>query len=927
MVLLGRAAECARITSALADARSGFSRVILLRGEPGIGKSALLRYASEYAAEMRVLTARGIESEAEIPFSALFDLLRPALEFLDQIPIQQAAALRGAWNIGPPVRTSRFAMGAATLSLLAAYAEDGAVLVLVDDGQWIDASSADALAFALRRLLAESIAILIAIRAGEGAPLDLADLPVLELHGLDAESSRALLVQQVGHGMPAERSEWLHRSTAGNPLALIELADEAPHLGVELFDRPLAVVTRVEQAFARQIARLSNPARQALMIAAAAGSVEVEPIIRALAAVGLDTSVLEEAETAGVLRAEGGALEFRHPLMRSAAYHAASPSERRVAHRVLADALIAAQYADQRAWHLGSATLGASEVAADALTDVARRALSRSAYAAASAAFARAAQLTIDHDARAERLLAAADAAWLSGEGDQATRLLDDARRRVERQEIKAEIEHLRARIALRQEPVWVSYEILVHAARDIANLDPTRAALLLAEAAGDALMYSARVQPMLETARWASELAQGIDDPEVSFFTSIALGQSLIMAGSGSEGATHIRRGLAIMESSPWLWRNPRLVAWAARGRVFLREQGVGDTLFQQAVDALREQGAISMLPVALNHLGLDSATSDRWAAAHAQYAEGIRLAREMRQPSELCTCLAGLSRLEARQGRADACREHAAEALALAERYGIGMHRTWTHLALTQLELGLGNFDAAIQHGQTANAVLVELGVVDVDLSAAPELVEIYVRLGRPSVAEGVLGDYCERAEEKGLPWALARAARCRGLMDDEPNLERHFIEALRFHEMTSDSFERARTHLCFGERLRRMRQRVKARRHLRAAFDIFDRLDATPWAERSRLELQATGETALRRKSPAVEALTPQEFQIAQLLAGGATTREAALKLFLSPKTVEYHLSHVYDKLAVRTRADLSRLMASDATLKRAVSIERL
>ncbi len=321
-------------------------------------------------------------------------------------------------------------------------------------------------------------------------------------------------------------------------------------------------------------------------------------------------------------------------------------------------------------------------------------------------------------------------------------------------------------------------------------------------------------------------------------------------------------------------------------------------------------------MLPVALNHLGLDSATSDRWAAAHAQYAEGISLAREMGQHIELCTCLAGLSRLEARQGRAEACRQHAAEALALAERFGIGMHRTWTHLALTQLELGLGHLEAAAHHGEAANAVLSELGVADVDLSATPELVEIYLHLGRPSAALALVDDYCDRAEEKGLPWALARAARCRGLVAGEALFEQHFIDAKHYHELNSDSFERGRTYLTFGERLRRARHRVEARRELRHAFEIFDRLGADPWAERARLELLATGETARRRGGPALDELTPQEFQIAQLLAEGATTRETAAKLFLSPKTVEYHLRNVYDKLGVRTRAALREIMADQA-----------
>jgi predicted ATPase len=277
----------------------------------------------------------------------------------------------------------------------------------VDDAQWIDASSADALVFAVRRLLAEPVAILIAGRT-ETSPFDSAGLPVLEVRGLDADAARMLLVHHAGRTVPAETCEWLYRSTAGNPLALIELASEAPRLGVELVDRPLAVETRVEHAYARQIERLSDDARRALVIAAAAGSVDIEPIFRALRSVGLRPAALEEAECAGVLRIDDGSLEFRHPLMRSAVYHAASPVDRRAAHRALAEALAGGGDADQRAWHLGSAALGVSAPAADALAEMAKRALDRSAYAAAAAAFGRAAQLTSEDDARAARLLAAA---------------------------------------------------------------------------------------------------------------------------------------------------------------------------------------------------------------------------------------------------------------------------------------------------------------------------------------------------------------------------------------------------------------------------------------------------------------------------------------------------------------------------------------
>ena len=907
-MLVGRTAECERLEKLLDDGRGGSSRVLILRGEPGVGKSALLQYAADKAGLMTVLTARGIESEAEIPFSGLFELLRAALPMLSRIPEPQATALRGALTLGPPAPTNRFAIGVATLSLLAAQAEEAPLLVLVDDAHWVDASSADALVFATRRLLAEPITVLLAVRANESSPFDAAGLPALDVVGLDREAARTLLVQQAGRAISPEVCDWLYRSTAGNPLALIELAAGAPGLGIEPFDRPLTVETRVEHAFARQIERLSDAARHALVVAAASGSGDLEPITRALMSVGVSPTVLEEAESAGVVRINDGSVEFRHPLMRSAAYHTALPTERRAAHRALADALGAARHADLRAWHLASASLGPSDEISAALEEAGRRAQERSAYAAAASAFERAAQLTSGEEARARRLLAAADAAWLAGATGRASGLVEGARERAQEPRLRAEIDHLRGRVAMRQGPVIISHDILVSAAAEVVGVDPAKACLLMAEAA-DALVFAGAAPLMLETARRARDLATVVGTNDAAFFTSMALGQALILNGQGEAGAQLVRRALAIMEASETLQRDPRLVSWAGRGRLFLREGASGTELIHRAVALAREQGAMGMLAVALNQLALDSAVSDRWAEAHAQFAEAIRLARETGQTNDLCSDLAGLARLEARQGRAEECRAHAAEAFELAERLGLGQFRIWVYLALGTLELGLGHPEEVIRQAGAATAVLQELRFQDPDVSPTPELVEAYLRLGRAGDAWRVAGDFVRLAEDKSLPWSLARAARCQGLLSNEESYERHFADAIHYHDSTSDSFERGRTHLCYGERLRRARRRVQARGELRRAFQIFDRLGAVPWAERARVELLATGETARRRDARTLDHLTPQEFQIAQLLGVGATTREAAAKLFLSPKTIEYHLRTVYDKLGVRTRSALA------------------
>jgi DNA-binding CsgD family transcriptional regulator len=435
-----------------------------------------------------------------------------------------------------------------------------------------------------------------------------------------------------------------------------------------------------------------------------------------------------------------------------------------------------------------------------------------------------------------------------------------------------------------------VSHDLFVSAAEEVASIDPAWACRTLAEAA-DALSYAAAALRMLQTAQRAWDLAvsSGIDAAN-DFFVNMALGEALIILGRPA-GEVHMRTALAAFQASESLGRDPRLVAWAGRGGLYLRGDG-GVDLIRRAVDLTRELGALGTLPVALNQLALDSAASGRWAEARAEFDEAICLAREIGVSNDLCSDLAALSRLEARQGRAEDCRSHAAEALRLADQNGLGMHGTWVHLALCELELALGQPREAIHHARTAMAQLRELDFDDPDVSPAPEVVEAWVRLGRPDEARGVADDYMRAAEAKAMSWALARAGRCRALLAPDATFESQFDQALSFHDRTSDSFERARTNLCYGERLRRDRRRIQARDQLRAAFETFERLGADPWTERAHVELLATGETARRRDVSTLDQLTPQEFQIAQLLADGLTTRGAAARLFLSPKTIEYH-----------------------------------
>jgi DNA-binding CsgD family transcriptional regulator len=396
----------------------------------------------------------------------------------------------------------------------------------------------------------------------------------------------------------------------------------------------------------------------------------------------------------------------------------------------------------------------------------------------------------------------------------------------------------------------------------------------------------------------------------------------ALIYNGRGEDGADHVRDAVELLERSEELSGDPQVLSGAALGPLWLRERAEGRALVSRAMAAARSQGALGTLPSALWLAARDAATSDRWAVADALYAEAIQLARETGQAMALTAGLAGLACVEARQGREAACREHAAEALALADRLGLDFFRLWALDALAELELGRGDVTAAVAALEDKERLLAQRAIADPDVSPVPELVEALLRLDREHDARPRLEAFTRRAEAKGQPWALARAARCWGLLDEPSGFE----EALRLHAQTPDRFEEARTRLCQGEALRRGRQRAAARVPLRQALEVFDELGAAPWAERARRELLATGETARRRTPSTLDQLTPRELQVALVLAEGHTLREAGAKLFLSPKTVDYHLRHVYRKLGIRSRDALAAAIAGPGEQSREGALMR-
>ena len=901
-MLLGRTEERLALDHLLGQAREGYSGVLAVVGEPGIGKSALLDYAAQAAGGMRVLRARGIESEAEVPFAGLAELLRPVLGVMEQIPAPQAQALAGALALGPSTARDRFAIGAATLSLLSACAEEAPLTVLIDDAHLLDGSSAGALLFAARRLIADPIAVVLAVRDGEPSLLDGADLRVLRVGGLSQSAGVELLAS--AHVSP-EAAEQLHRATGGNPLALLELAPDAAAVASQPYG-PIPISTSIADAFLRRFGQLPETTRRLLVLAAASDGGDCALLARAGGPLGLEIGELAAAEEAGLVNIDGARVEFRHPLARSAVYAQASAAERRDVHAALASALPDRDL-DRRAWHLAAAAIGPDDAAASALEQAGARALDRSAYSVAAAAFERGAGLQPAESERAELLFRAADAASLAGEWQRTLALIESARLHAGDPVLIARIDQVWSLVALRQGPIIEGCRLLVDAAERVAQTDPELAVVMLAQSVLGGF-YAGATSAMVSAAERAAALAERAGSRRALLLAAVAAGQALVADGQGEAGAAAVRRAIALFEGFDELFDEPLLVVSATVGALYLREAQIGRDLIERAFESTRRQAAVGTLPQLLHLVARDQATTDQWKAAEGSYDEAIRLARETGQQVELAAALAGVAWLEAREGREAACRVHVAEALALSEQLGVALFSIWGVQALGDLELGLGRPMASVVHHEAHVAALRTHEIADVDMSPAPELVEAYLRLDRRGDAEAIAAGYEIAADAKGQPWARARALRCRGLLAGDDPFEPYFEEALALHALTPDVFELARTRFVYGARLRRHRERIRAREQLRAALEVFERLGSKPWADQATVELEATGETARRRDASTLDELTPQERQIARLLAEGKTTREAAAAVFLSPKTVEYHLSHVYRKLGIRSRQEL-------------------
>ncbi|MZF57225.1 AAA family ATPase [Streptomyces sp. SID5594] len=918
-MLYGRTAEQERLARLLAEACAGRSGALLLRGEAGIGKTALLDWLAGTAAahahgettgdgrEVRVLRVTGVEPEADLAFGGLVQLLWPVQDRLNALPAPQAAALRAILGTGREQRgPDRFLTGLAVLTVLAELAEDGPLLCLVDDAQWLDRATAEALLFAARRLAAEGVAMVLAGRDDDGSIAP--GIPELPLLRLDFEASSRLLADR-GRA-PALHSQIITES-AGNPLALIEFdaaRSDQPHQHA-----PLPVADRVSSAFRARIGGLPERTRLMMLIAAAEGRGDLPLLLRASELLGVDLGDLAEAERTGLMYVMDGAVTFRHPLIASATYQGAVLARRIAVHRALAEA---ATDPDCRARHLLAVATGPDQEAALELAAAAGRARGRTAYAAASGLFGQAARLTTEPRQRASWLAEAAALALAAGHATQADRLAQEADELADGlageladgsvdgladdPAAGARVASVRAAVAFelgdRNEAAHGLLARVGNAAPNAApNSAPPEASGLLRTAA--AYGWLAGDADAVRTAAARLATAVGAADPLVE-------GLERLCDDDAEHGLPLLTR---FLEGRPDA-TGPRDAAEEQAVRMLALTCGLllGDdeaahALASAEVRRCRSQALIGQLPYALDVLAQTQLLAGHHRDAEAAVTEAEEIARDTGMRRRLVRLGAVRARMAAIEGDARRVRE-LADATPPALRTGVDC-------ALVLLDLGLGDFGSA-------------LGLLDppppgpdrytwLSLSTAADQIEAAVRLGQPERAEEALR-HCESwARATTAPWAQAVALRCRALIDDHPE---PYAQALHLHEKGGRPFERARTELLYGEWLRRARRPNEAREVLRSALATFERLRAEPWVGRAAAELRAAGERRVAARVPAespIDRLTPQELQVVRLARDGSSSREIAAQLFLSRRTVEHHLYKAYPKLGVGSRRELARL----------------
>jgi DNA-binding CsgD family transcriptional regulator len=900
--LLGRRRECEALDRLVDRVRAGQSSVLVLHGEPGAGKTALLDYLRARAAGCRIAQVGGVESEMELAFAGLHQLCAPMLERLDRLPGPQREALGAAFGLCEGAAPDRFLVGLAVLTLLSEAATEQPLVCLVDDAQWLDRASAQALAFAARRVLADPVALVFAVREPSD-DRELSDLPQLVVEGLGDNDARLLLASAL-HGRLDERvRDQIIAETHGNPLALLELpggltpAELAGGFG---FPDPRPLASRIEHSFVRRLQSLPDQTRRLLLTAAADPSGDVTVLWRAAERLGIGADAAALAEEAGLIEV-GARVRFRHQLMRSAVYRAASLRDRQQVHRALAEVTDPDSDPDRRAWHRAHAVVGSDEAVAGELERSADRAQARGGVAAAAAFLERATELTPDPTRRSARALAAAQAKFEAGAPDTASELLATAELGPLDELQRARLERLRAEIAFAQRRGRDAPPLLLKAAERLAPLDVALARETYLEALSTAIFTGrfgsgSGVAEAAEAARAAPPARQPpraidllLDGLATRFTQGYAaavppLQQALQAFRRQDDGGDLDLRwyGLACL-IAPDLWDDE---AWYE--------------LTARQVRLARKAGALTILPLALSYRAGVHVSAGEFAAAAALLDEADSIT-QVTGNAPLGYISLWLAAWRGQHARAAELIDAGVQDATLR---GEGLPITIADYAAAVLDNGLGRYEAALAAAQRA----CEYEDLSVFGWALIELVEAGARSGRPEVAADALRRLDERTRASGTQWALGIQARSRALLSDGPAAEDLYREAIERLARPGSAVYRARARLLYGEWLRRENRRLDAREQLRAAHATFRRSGAEAFAERARRELLATGETVRKPAAQTAAELTAQESQIARLARDGQTNREIGAQLFLSPRTVEWHLRKVFTKLDISSRRQL-------------------
>jgi DNA-binding CsgD family transcriptional regulator len=918
LTLWGRRQECGALDGLLAEVRAGRSRALVMRGEPGIGKTALLGYAADTAPDFRVARAEGVEAEMELPFAALHQLTGRMLGQLGQLPAPQRDALGVAFGLSSGSVPDRFLVGVAVLGLLSEVAAGQPLLCLVDDAQWMDQASAQALAFVARRLDSESIALIFGTRDPANAG-GLVGLPQLTLERLADGDARALLASVLPGRLDERVRDRIIEESGGNPLALLELPYGVTAAGLAggfSAAGPLPLADRIEQSFQRRIAPLPEDTQRLLLLAAAEPLGDPALLWRAAGPLGIRGGAADAAESGGLLKI-GARVTFRHPLVRSAIYRSAVPRDRRDVHRALAGATDPRFDPDRRAWHRAQAAPGPDEDVAEELERSAGRAQARGGLAAAAAFLERSAALTLEPARRAERELAAAGATAQAGAFDAALRLLAAAEAEPLDQLQSARADLLRGQIAFASSRGSDAPPLLLTAARRLEPLNAGLARQTYREALA-AAMYAGRfatgggLREAAEAVRAARLAPQPLGPDDL-----VTDGLALLITEGYATAAPTLKRALrasasrqplsaSVIENIPteqgvrWLW----LGVFAAE---ILWDDQSWDLQSISHVQRARDAGALGVLPVALSQRAALHLLEGDFAAATSLIEEAETISKATGSQRLLAVRVA-LAAFRGREHQASELTETSTKDVA---RRGEGAGLTFLQWATAVLGNGLGRYEEALAAAQQAGEDQHELLF---STWAAAELVEAATRSGVPERAARALRRLSDSTRASGSDWALGIEARSRALVSERDAAERLYREALDRLARTRLRMELARTHLLYGEWLRRENRRTDAREQLRTAHWMFAGMGADGFAERAARELQATGERARKRTAGTVVLLTARETQIARLASDGLSNPEIAAQLFMSPRTVEYHLHKVFTKLDIKSRNQLHGVLAS-------------